>query len=142
MQRLPLVAVFAAFLVSGCSTYAVQVTAVPDGATISWQNGGRIDESPTTIHYSSNARFMSGRCLRAQGITATWTSGAQAHSRPILMLCQGKTTYHLQLNRPPDAPGLSVDLRVAEIKTRQKMIALQEAREEFAKGLGAWLGTR
>lgn len=117
---------------------------------LAFQDGTAIGEAPITLTFNPDPAYMSGNCLRAMGVTAIWTSGAQAHSDPVLLLC-GSTPQMLHLNRPADAPGMAVDLRVAEMRVTER-ISQEELRlrreqmllphqMEAAKEIGAAIGT-
>ena len=146
-ERLVVTAAFLAVALAGCaSTYTVNVDATPPGATLSWQGGATIGRAPQSINFNPDPAYMNGNCLRALGLTATWTSGATAHSDPVLHLCNGPTQYFLKLDRPANAPGLATDLRVAEMLLAQRiqqeqaaMESLGEAAEEIGKAIGGAL---
>ena len=125
------------YLIGCASAYSVNVTASPAGAVISYHNGQVVGEAPVTLNYNADPNYMSGGCLRAAGVTATWTSGAQAKSAAIIRLCQQGMVHHVRLNRPHDAPGLDVDLRIAALRAEQKMIQQQALIEEAGKTAGA-----
>ena len=136
-----ILAATAAFAVGGCaSAYTLNVTASPDGATIS-QNGRVLGQAPLAVSFDADPNYQQGGCLRAQGVKATWTSGASASSTPVIRLCH--PVSHVHLERPVDAPGLNTDLRIAELRAEQKMIQQERLIEEAGKtaeALGALIG--
>lgn len=92
---------------------------------------------------------MSNGCLLAQGVIATWTSGARAETASTLRLCNGPATqYQFHVERPKDVPGLNVDLRVAAmviqqrlevatLREKQRIVQEQEALKAWADAAGA-----
>ena len=138
---------------AGCaSTYTLTVTAAPDGAMLAFQNGTAIGQAPITLTYNADPTYMSGNCFRVMGVTATWTSGAQAHSDSILPICGGNAAHRMvHLNRPANAPGMGVDLRVAEMRLAERLSGeerklrreqmLLPHQMEAAKEIGEAIGT-
>ena len=108
---------------AGCaSTYTLTVTAAPEGAMLAFQDGNAIGEAPVTLTYNADPTYMSGSCFRVMGVTATWTSGAQSRSAPVLPICGSGAAHRMvHLNRPADAPGMDVDLKVAEMRLAERL---------------------
>lgn len=142
---------------AGCSGYAIRIDTVPDGATIAWQGSGAQEPDsafavyrprPFTVYLPKpeTGDVIDG-CYVIKGLMATWESGAESRSDPVMRLCDGPTTYYLRLERPEDEPGLESDLEVQErlwaarAKHRaEEEEALREEAAEAAKGTVELLG--
>lgn len=136
MLRRSYFAVFAIAL-AGCASYSVNVASSPDGATLWWQNGAQIGATPQTLSFEHDPKYVNGNCFQVHGVTAVWTSGATRHSLSPLRLCNGPGDYYLRLDRPGDAPGLQTDLRIAEMRARQRALQEQQALEAWGEAAGA-----
>ena len=132
-----------AVVLSGCSAYNLNVTTIPDGATLYWQQGGQIGAAPQLLNFEANPAYMNGNCFQVQGVTAAWTSGAKAQSSQVILLCNGPGDYHVTLERPANAPGLDADLRVAVMMMQHRIAQEQLVNQymmEASSDLGEALG--
>ena len=141
---LPAIVVAAFLSLCACSTYNLDVMTIPEGATVSWQQGGHIGQAPTSLSFQPDTKYMNNGCFQVQGVSAIWASGAKTNSESVIRLCSGARDYTLMLERQADAPGLEADLRVALLILQNRM-TLQQIQEHYRmqgyEALGQGIGT-
>jgi len=108
MRLLKTVAMLAAAgMIAACANFAaVTYNSVPVGAVISYKDGGgSLGIAPIRQEYE-----LKGDCLRIQGVTATWVSGARAYTDDALVLCGGPgSEFGVTFTRPASYPGYDLD---------------------------------
>jgi hypothetical protein len=137
MQKLALLAIFSVIIVtSGCANRP-QVTyySDPPGATL-YQSGRPMGTTPTTLTYARNKSFNKGQCIRIEGTSVKWASGAEA-SIAYLTMCPA-TGYSQQYTFiRPDTPGREIDLNYALQLQRNAIMGAQVAAQQRAAAAAA-----
>jgi hypothetical protein len=124
----------AVLVMQGCATTQSNTTYLnvysnPAGAAIALDN-----EKPSTfgwrqIRYNS-AEIAATGCTNGGKLTAVWKSGATAVINPV-RLCNGpEGSYSITMERPTNAPNLSVDLELAEAYKKQQAALAQRERAD------------
>ena len=106
------------FVTAACATtHHLTVHSDPEGATLT--TVGSLEDlglAPVLLVFdSSDLEASRGDvdCYRVRGIEARWQSGAVVKMDPIKLCHADQRRHELTLDRPNDAPDLSVDLQFA-----------------------------
>ncbi len=83
----------------------------PPAATL-YRNGQPVGVTPVTLGYARDPAFAEGRCVRIDGASVRWASGATA-SVPALDACPAEGHSRTYTFVRPDVPGRDVDLGYA-----------------------------
>jgi hypothetical protein len=112
----------------------VTVQTEPLGAML-YSNGAALGMAPQTRVFTADEQAQATGWIRTAGVTAVWPSGAKTETSIRLVLHQGPQV--VTISRPPDAPGLDVDMahavRLQQTKTPQD--GADDARREAAMGI-------
>jgi hypothetical protein len=92
----------------------------PQGAML-YSNGAAVGMAPQTRVFTADAQAQATGWIRTANVTAIWPSGAKTEISLTLVLHQGPQV--VTITRPPDAPGLDVDManaaKLQQAKTPQ-----------------------
>ena len=91
----------------------------PQGAML-YSNGAALGMAPQTWVYTPDAQGQAAGWIQAANVTAIWPSGAKTETSVRLVMHQGPQV--ITMSRPPDAPGLDVDMAHA-VKLQQTKTA-------------------
>ena len=121
------------FLFSGCANHYLTYHTIPEGAVISYQDGSQVlGVSPVRIVYVWDENFVDGNGqFKTKGIVARWGSGAQAISPDIVTISKRNRESQYTLARPQSAPGLNIDLNIANEVQRIQIAQRQAQQSEF-----------
>lgn len=114
-----------ALFIAGCtSTLRVTYSSDPQGATL-YQGDAPVGQTPYLLTYQPDETFKSGGCMRLNGTTARWASGASA-SVDHLTVCRSNGYSQVYGFRRPDVAGREIDANYA-LQLQQTAIMQQTA---------------
>jgi hypothetical protein len=108
---------------------SLTVRTEPKGAML-YSSDAALGMAPQTLVYTADSQAQEAGWFRTADVTAIWPSGARAQTSVTLVLHQGPQV--VTISRPPDAPGLDVDmahaLKLQQAKTVQDKADAQAGR--------------
>jgi hypothetical protein len=124
-------AIAATALVTGCaSQIRVTYQSDPPGATI-YQNSQPMGVTPVTLTYAPDPAFDKGQCVRLEGPSVKWASGATA-SVSFLNACPAQGYNQVYSFARPDVPGREADMRYALELQRNSILSRQAQAQQDA----------
>jgi len=123
--------------VGGCANHYLTYHTIPEGAVISYQDGSQVlGVSPVRVVYVWDKNFVDGKGdFKTKGVVARWGSGAQAASPGIVTIFKRNRESQYTLARPHSAPGLNIDLNIANEVQRIQIAQRQAHQNEIQTNL-------